>query len=188
VQRKQVIATLAGVLAVTVAAVIFEGVTGGWSSDPAGSPGPPVVGPSAPGYDLMRDALRIDAARKRGGITHFAYLPDRRPPGLRRMEEIKTDDDSFTDVYEVGPPAARTVVRYTVEAPGPCPPAECLRNGKIADFSPDAPSLQYVTIRPAGGAEPASTQFWTGTDLVPIQQAAWFADLVREATFVAGRR
>lgn len=193
--RRAVVAVVA-VAAVALAGVAWAGATGAWSDDPAGPPPPPgplVVDASVPGHELLEDALRIDAEWRAGGMAHFAYLPEQRPPDLRGMEGLEIAD-GVRDLYQVGP--LHAVVTYAAEPLGPCPeastgPALCLRSDETDGPSADAPSLRYARVELTGGprrGEPFTdreSRFWSGTALVTIDRAPWFAELVREAKRVA---
>ncbi|GAA2606016.1 hypothetical protein [Paractinoplanes durhamensis] len=159
--------------------------------------GPPVVDPSVPGHELLQQALDIDAQWRAGGIQHFAFLPAERPPDLRKLETIDADD-GIVDVYDVGTPVLRTIVKYTARRPGPCGApvpgvALCLFSGPVGGGSPDAPSVAYARVQLSGGpkaGDPVTTRaaaFWGKTELVPLREAPWFADLVQEALVAAGR-
>lgn len=150
-----------------------------------------VVDESVPEHRLLWDALVIELERRNGAERHFAYLPARRPPDLHGMG-IGSDDagnDSVVDGYHFGSRNAQANVELAPRRTDLCPIIRegqlspgtvCVREGAIGGG--------HVTVYLVGDgltpAEPGApeqqraTRFWAGTEMVPYEKAAWFADLL----------
>jgi hypothetical protein len=65
----------------------------------------------------------------------------------------------------------------------------CVRNGALTRVAADAASLRHVTVYFTGNVSTTprvgdpetdrARKFWTDTEMVPLNEAAWFTDLVK---------
>jgi hypothetical protein len=181
--------------AVVVGAVAVSGF--GWTESasvvrPAAAA---AVNPMVPEYRLLQDALDITLAR-RAGEPNFTYVPADRPPGLLRMF-IAGDGTPITDGYEFGPQQLDAITTFSASPNDLCAIRKrgqvsglCVRDGAVTPAPPD-PALRHLVVHFAGNinATPstrdvttaAALQFWADTTFVPLDRAAWFADLLSRA-------
>ncbi|MGX6600633.1 hypothetical protein ACWKSP_00630 [Micromonosporaceae bacterium Da 78-11] len=131
-------------------------------------------------HPLERAAASIDWARQDGQTSHFALVPQTRPPGVVAMEPYQAlADNGVTDVYSYD--GFKVVVNFTA-VPGvrPCADQPCLRDADFTVRTADAPSLHHAAVWFLGTPPPATPEiakFWTTTAWVPIATATWFTDL-----------
>jgi hypothetical protein len=139
----------------------------------------------AAAHPLEVSAASIDLARYNGQVTHFALVPERRPPGIVRMEPTGAQQDGgVTDVYSYG--ALEAVVNFT-GIPGqlPCGDQPCVRDADLTAATSDAPSLRHVAVWLTGPASPEAAEireFWARTAWVPTAKATWFTDLAERGS------
>ncbi|WP_305783106.1 hypothetical protein [Symbioplanes lichenis] len=133
-------------------------------------------------HALELSAAAVDASRRGGQTQHFALVPPEMPPGLVRIDpSAPLADDGVTDVYSYG--EVRVFVNFTgVPGARPCGAQPCLRSVDLTVRTPDAPSLRHVAVW-LSGASPAAERFWTATSWVPVDRAAWFAELAEQGEF-----
>ncbi|GIF16056.1 hypothetical protein [Actinoplanes teichomyceticus] len=191
-------------IGIAVAAVVGVGLATGvalsrQAGDGAGAPplqaGDLIVDESVPEYRLLQDALRIDLARHDGEAEHFALVPKTRPPDLLGMGIGSDGPDAVVDGYQFGRQRLHTLVELSARPTDTCAgirsersSAMCVRDGALTHVAPDAPGLRRVTVYFTGNVATApkagdaetdrARSFWAGAEMVPLDQAPWFTDLV----------
>jgi hypothetical protein len=156
----------------------------------------PQIDTSVPEHRLLEDALTIAADRQSGETEHFAYVPKTRPPDLLRMTSGGRGD-AVTDIYQSGAQQLHTIVEFAAQPTGTCRLIEdgrtlagslCVHESRLAGPATTPPARTHVTVYLTGtvGAGPRSgdpdtdraTRFWSKTELIPLDRAAWFQELV----------
>lgn len=172
-------------------------------AQPEVTSGPPVVAESVYGYALLNDALRIDFERRGGLVSTYALVPATRPPGLLRMSPLGSpgEDGSYVASYQFGEQRRYARVELAPRETDTCAEintgrwhdeATCVRDSVIAanptGFTHVAVYFTgYVTSTPRAGDEETSeaAEFWARTEMVPIDQARWFTDLLERGAEAA---
>lgn len=174
-------------------------------SQPEAAASPVVVKKSVVEHALLNDALQIDFDRRHGSAQIYALVPATRPPGLLRMSPNGSHGDggSFATTYQFGAQQLNAVVELSPRATEACelikdgqltPETLCVRDDEIAA---NPTGFTHVTVYFTGnvGARPETrdretgeaAEFWARTEMVPIDQAHWFTDLLERGTAAAGR-
>ncbi|XVU29937.1 hypothetical protein ACQPZJ_23455 [Actinoplanes sp. CA-054009] len=160
-----------------VAAVAVIGVPGR-AEAPSPQASDIVVDESVPERSLVEDALRIDFERRHGEPGHFAVVPRTRPPGLLRMGIGSNGPDLVVDSYQFGEQKLYALVELATRPTDTCASADmCVRN-----------DARHVTVyftgnvatTPRVGDPETDTArtFWSKAEMVPVGEAAWFAELL----------
>lgn len=175
--RKIIIALVA---ALTVAAC----------STPAEPPTPTypdtVTDVSVPEFKLLNDILQIDFDRRHSETRAYALVPAERPPGLLRMTPDGTDSAHGASVtsYEFGERRVQALVEL---APEPTDTCELINDGQLTATSrcvrDEKIGSTYLTVyfTEAVTSADEALAFWSKTPMTPIDEAAWFADLLARA-------
>lgn len=154
-----------------------------------------VVDESVPEYKLLQDALRIDLDRRAGESQHFALVPKTRPPDLLRMSIGSDGTHSVVDTYQFGQQWLHSLVELAAQPTDTCEGIRdeqssgmCVRDGSLTRVAPEMPSLRHVTVYFTGNVsttpkvgDPETDRartFWTEVEMVPLDEAAWFTDVV----------
>jgi len=177
--------------------VVAGGIAFTWRRASEREPGSVVpvgaqVNPAAPEYKLLQDALDISAERREGSVN-FSYVPRRRPPGLLRMH-IGGQGDAVTDGYQFGPQKLMATAAFSEKPTSIC---DTIRKGESSGLcvrdsattpAPALPAFRHVVVYFSGnvGASPdagdpgtaAAKQFWAETEMVPVEEAGWFTELL----------
>ncbi|MBB2947604.1 hypothetical protein FB565_007375 [Actinoplanes lutulentus] len=193
---------LAAAAVVIVGGLVAVAVLSGRVSHQAAASQPSdlTIDASVPEHKLLQDALRIDMDRQSGESRHFAMVPASRPPDLLRMgsgsNRTASDGtgsdgtDSVVDSYQFGEQWLHALVELSEQPTETCASIRaeqslgmCVRDGDL-----DAPALRHLTVYFTGNVSTTpragdpetdrAQKFWSETDMVPITEAAWFADLV----------
>jgi hypothetical protein len=184
------------VLAVLVAFAAGTQLAACQSSTEAQQPDTRAVDTSLPDGKLLESVLAIEAARATGA-RDYSYVPKTQPAGLTEMTPgLQTG--VVADSYTFGDPSVWAVVEFSAEPTGTCAgirrgddPGRCVRQGTIAAARPGT-AFENVTVyfTDSGGAGPgagepsavaAAERFWSSVEFVPIEQAAWFSELLSRA-------
>ncbi|SDT53108.1 hypothetical protein [Actinoplanes derwentensis] len=164
---------------------------------------PRVLDESVAGHTLLNDALRIDFERRGGLVENYALVPATRPPGLRRMSPLgsKGDNGSFVVSYQFGEQWLHAQVELSPQATDTC---EAIKDGQLNDetlcvrdggIAANTTGFTHVTVYLTGNVNTApeigdaetdeAAEFWARTEMVPIDQARWFTDLLERGTAAA---
>ncbi|BEL06616.1 hypothetical protein Q0Z83_048070 [Actinoplanes sichuanensis] len=136
-------------------------------------------------HPLETTAAAIDWERRHGRATHFALVPQNRPPALVRMDPSESlVDGGVTDIYTYD--GLKVVVNFTA-VPGahPCGDQPCIRDADFTVRTEDAPSLQHAAVWITGATSPVPAeirQFWAKTAWVPIADAQWYIELAEKGS------
>ena len=182
--------------AVAVAAVAGAVGVAAWNdahAEPAGPAQPviEVVYDPVPDAELLNGVLYIDAYRRFGQPVGFRSVPKSQPPGLTEMQPGFADmprgdftlgnRGSSVDGYTFEAAGERIHAFVTVRPgePQTCteskdePPRRCVRDDGEAAVSFTADSRAALATPQAEAAR----KFWAEVEMVPIDEAGWFADL-----------
>lgn len=161
---------------------------------------PPVVGETVAGHALLNDVLQIDFDRRGGLVQSYALVPATRPPGLLRMTSAGSHGEDGLHVmsYQFGTQWLHAQVEL---APGPTDTCELIKDGQLTDetlcvrddeVAPNGTGFTHVTVYFTGNVNTApeigdaetdeAAEFWARTEMVPIDQARWFTDLLERGT------
>jgi hypothetical protein len=150
---------------------------------PIGAP----VDPAVPDARLLQDVLDIGAGRA-AGEPNFSYVPREQPPDLLRMSP-GGKGAQVADTYQFGTRKLSAIVVFTAT------PADACAGVCVRKDSPTQQAFRYVTVSftgnvqgapdPRDPATAAAREFWAGVTFVPVEQAAWFADLAARAARAA---
>ncbi|GAA1617200.1 hypothetical protein [Actinoplanes couchii] len=153
--------------------------------------------------DLLNDALRIAFDRQDGVTQSYALVPATRPPGLVRMMPNGSHGDggSFVTNYLFGRQELNALVELAPRETDTC---ELIKDGQSAagtlcvrddEVSANATGFTHVTVyftgdgdvMPRAGAAETdeAAEFWARTEMVPIDEARWFTDLLERGTAAA---
>lgn len=153
------------------------------------------VNESVPEYKLLQDALRIGLDRQDGEVQHFVLVPKTRPPDLLGMSIGSNGPGSVVDTYQFGKQWLYTLVELAAQPTDTCEVIRdeqssgmCVRDGALTRVAQDAPRLRHVTVYFTGNVSTTpkvgdpetdrARKFWADAEMVPLNEAAWFTDLV----------
>jgi hypothetical protein len=169
------------------------------------APSPESVDPSVPEAKLLNGVLYVDGWRRFGNPVGFDYLPRTRPPGLYSVgpgnppnmnggSHRGTGNGAIIDAYDFrfGTTRLFGVVEFAPDRTATCDNMKgetsslCVRN-KLNPSATD-PDHKWVTVYLTGDhatltgpAGKEAQRFWADVDIVPLDQATWFTDLVARA-------
>ncbi|WP_430791600.1 hypothetical protein [Actinoplanes sp. G11-F43] len=163
---------------------------------------PVVTDESIADHALLNDVLQIDYQRRNESSPAFALVPATRPPGLLRMPAGGSHGDggSFVTNYQFGAQWLHAVVELSPQPTVTCDEADdtssmCVRD---ADIESNVSGFSHVTVYFTGNVNTApragdretdeAAEFWSRTEMVPIDEARWFADLLQRASTAAANQ
>jgi hypothetical protein len=142
----------------------------------------------------VEDALQIDFDRRAGTTEHFGVVPKIRPPGLLRMA-AGSGGDALVDSYRYGDDKLSANVEFAAQPTGTCDlirsgtsmkGTRCVRTSRQDGRHVTVYLVGNVATTPRAG-DPAEA-FWADAELVPLERAAWFAELVSRGQADLSRR
>ncbi|MEU8238413.1 hypothetical protein AB0C07_09220 [Actinoplanes missouriensis] len=144
-------------------------------------------------YELLNDVLHIDFNRRNGEREEYARVPAARPPGLLRMTPGGShgEDGAFAMTYQFGEQWLHAIVELSPRDTDTCETVKadgiglCVRDGAVPAGSGERQHVAVyftgnVSTEPRVGdpeTDEAAT-FWSTTEMVPFDEAAWLTDLL----------
>ncbi|MCY1142941.1 hypothetical protein OWR29_33525 [Actinoplanes sp. Pm04-4] len=197
-------AAIAVVVAAGVAAAAGHYLQAGEAEATVVAPPNRTVDPAVPEARLLNSVLYIDGWREFGNPVGFTYVPKTRPPGLVDLNPGNppnlsggshrgSGNGAQIDAYHlkglfVALEFAATPTETCANAQDP-PRAICVRDNKPTVPDPADINLRYTTAYFTAGkpttfkskTTEAAKRFWSKVEMVPVQEAPWFTDLVTRA-------